>query len=124
MDVLTTTATNALEHTSGIFPVVQYVLGVGSNKSPGATWDIVDTVNNETRFIATECTLELVIRSVQPDITEGEHAETMLAERARWETPHGSRSPIVGEKRNMAQQLVNAHFSVHQLRLPGSWLVM
>ncbi|KAL2859417.1 hypothetical protein BJX68DRAFT_261857 [Aspergillus pseudodeflectus] len=92
MDVLTTTATNALEHTSSIFPVVQYVLAVGSNTSPEATWNIVDTVNTEKRFIATECTLELVVRSVQADITEGEYAKTMLTQGARWETPNCSSS--------------------------------
>ncbi|KAL3487460.1 hypothetical protein BJX62DRAFT_240953 [Aspergillus germanicus] len=90
MDVSTTAATDALEHTGGIFPVVQYVLAVGSNKSPDSTWTIVDTVNNQTKFIAAECALELVVRSVQADITEGEYAETTLAEWDKWQSPNSS----------------------------------
>jgi hypothetical protein len=90
MDVSTTTATNALDHTGGIFPVVQYVLAVGSNTSLDSTWTVVDTVNNETKFIATECAFDLVVHSVQADITEGEYAETKLAEWAKWQSANGS----------------------------------
>ncbi|KAL2797288.1 hypothetical protein BJX66DRAFT_335191 [Aspergillus keveii] len=90
MDVSTTAASNALDHTGGIFPVVQYVLSVGSNTSPDSTWTVVDTVNNETKFITTECAFDLVVHSVQADITEGEYAETKLAEWAEWQSANGS----------------------------------
>jgi hypothetical protein len=90
MDVSTTTAADALEHTGGIFPVVQYVLAVRSNTSRDSTWTVVVTVNNETTFIATECALELVVRSVQADIAEGEYRETTFAEWAEWQSANGS----------------------------------
>ncbi|KAL4745770.1 hypothetical protein BDW72DRAFT_186100 [Aspergillus terricola var. indicus] len=90
MDVSTTSATKALVYTSSLLPVIQYVLAVGSNNNSQASWDVVDSVNNSTQFIATECALELVIRSVQADITEGTYRETTLAEWSELQTPNGT----------------------------------
>ncbi|RAH42521.1 DUF3176 domain-containing protein [Aspergillus brunneoviolaceus CBS 621.78] len=83
-------STEALVYTNSTFPVIQYVLAAGSNNNSEATWEIAASINNSTRFLATECALEPIVRSVRAAVSSGTYMETVLTEWSPYYYPNDS----------------------------------
>ncbi|KAF7585781.1 hypothetical protein BBP40_010134 [Aspergillus hancockii] len=62
------------------FPVIQYILAIGSNDDPTKGGGVSTEVGNNTRFVATECVLQPLVRSFQASVIMGVYQETQLAE--------------------------------------------
>ena len=81
MAVTTVNAGQALVYQNSSFPVVQYILASGSNNNPQSPGlGIESNIDNNTQFVATECTLQPLVRSVKPFVSLGVYQETILAE--------------------------------------------
>lgn len=84
MGVTTVDADAALVYQNSSFPVVQYILARGSNDD-SVGGGVSSEINNNTQFISTECSLELLVRSVKPSVSLSVYQETILAE---WAVPN------------------------------------
>ncbi|KAJ6031575.1 hypothetical protein N7540_002307 [Penicillium herquei] len=62
------------------FPVIQYIMAMGSNDNPLAGGGISTEIGNTTQFVATECALQPVVRSINSSVTMGVYEEKYLAE--------------------------------------------
>ncbi|OJJ98496.1 hypothetical protein ASPACDRAFT_1857753 [Aspergillus aculeatus ATCC 16872] len=80
MTMAAVSSTKSLVYTNSTFPVIQYVMAAGSNNNSEATWEIATSINNSTRFLATECALEPIVRNVRATVSSGTYKETVLAD--------------------------------------------
>ncbi|OJJ42091.1 hypothetical protein ASPZODRAFT_105830 [Penicilliopsis zonata CBS 506.65] len=80
MVVTTVESESALVYQNASLPVVQYILARGSNDGTNGGGGIATDINNGTQFIATECALEPLVRSVQASVSQGVYQETLLAD--------------------------------------------
>ncbi|PYH81004.1 hypothetical protein BO82DRAFT_384006 [Aspergillus uvarum CBS 121591] len=85
------TGTESLVYTNSTFPVIQYVLAAGSNNNNSqATWKIATSIDNSTRFLATECALEPIVRSVRVAVSSGTYKEIVVADWTPYYYPNDS----------------------------------
>jgi hypothetical protein len=61
------------------FPVVQYILAVGSNDHPSTGGGISTKIGNSTQFAATECALQPYVRRFEASVIMGVYKEKPLA---------------------------------------------
>ncbi|KAJ5504971.1 hypothetical protein N7463_007845 [Penicillium fimorum] len=62
------------------FPVIQYILAMGSNDGQTEGGAISTKIGNNTQFIATECVLQPLVQSFQAPVVMGVYQEKQLAE--------------------------------------------
>lgn len=65
------------DHRNPVMTVLQYVMPLGLTASKGETR--TGEISNETRWVATECSLELYVRSFQASVQNSGYQETTLA---------------------------------------------
>jgi hypothetical protein len=88
----------ALVYQNSSLSAVQYILANGSNGAPTSGGDFASDVGNSTQFIATESSLEPLVRSVKPFVSLGVYQQTILAEWVTLSNPEPLQSKFIGVK--------------------------
>ncbi|KAJ5951516.1 uncharacterized protein N7479_009929 [Penicillium vulpinum] len=65
-------------YTNATLPVLQRIEAVVA--STGSGWNIASDIRRDPRYVATECSLEPIVRSVKADVNNSVYHETVLAE--------------------------------------------
>jgi hypothetical protein len=80
MVINTVSGSSKTFYKNSTFPVIQYILAIGSNDNPRAGGGISTQIGNNTQFVATECALQPTVKSFQSSVIMGAYQETQLAE--------------------------------------------
>ncbi|OOF98233.1 hypothetical protein ASPCADRAFT_404019 [Aspergillus carbonarius ITEM 5010] len=74
----TYTGFTPLVYTNSTFPVIQFLIASEANTVPAA--EVASAVLKNRTYVATECTLQPIVRSVQASVNGSVYQETILAE--------------------------------------------
>ncbi|KAE8143438.1 hypothetical protein BDV38DRAFT_277459 [Aspergillus pseudotamarii] len=80
MVINTVSGSSKTFYKNSTFPVIQYILAIGSNDNPAVGGGISTQIGKSTQFVATECALQPTVRSFQSSVIMGVYHETQLAE--------------------------------------------
>jgi hypothetical protein len=77
-------------YTNATLPVIQRIEAVVASGEEG--WNMASAIREDARYVATECSLEPIVRSVKASVNSSVYSETVLAEWTKVEVWHDSQN--------------------------------